>query len=265
MPSKVFYALLLVALWFGSKAQTLVNGGFEDWPDSCLLDSPPVGWDNFDDGGPDQRGIYCMGSIIPYEGDSYMSLLWGSGGIFRSEGASQKVTNLTVGQSYRVSFYAIPCDYYGYNEPINILVYLDSIRIYITPEIHLGDPWTHFFTDFTATDTEMEIALQAKEFDQGSSSFASLGVDDLTITKAIGIAETKSYLLEVFPNPVADFLYITSSHEAETIIHIVDTKGQIVLCTSLAVKAIDVSSLKPGLYFIYTDANRLNGLKFIKY
>ena len=265
MLTKVIFTIIFAVLSFYSSAQTFVNASFEDWPDSCSFDTPPIAWENFSViNGPDQRGANCPGSIVPFEGDSYMSLFWSSGGGINKEGASQKVSNLTIGQSYMISFYVIASDYYGYHDPINMLVLIDSTLIYVSPEIIEGDPWTQYFTDFVATDTVAEIAFRADEFSQGSCSWASLGIDVVSIKNTTGIDEALIDKARVFPNPVKDVLHINGLLEDGTVIHIVNAAGQTLISTSYEMDGVDVSSLLPGIYFIYLDENRLNKLKFIK-
>jgi hypothetical protein len=265
LSSKIFGTLLFVVLLFSLPAQSIINGSFEEWPDSCSVDIPPIGWSNFSvTGGPDQRGLFCEGSIIPYEGDSYMSLLWSSGGGFIRQGASQFVSGLIIGQTYTISFYVIPCDYYGYNEPINMLVYIDSSLIYVTPEIDPDDDWTPYFTEFTATDTHTKLAFQALEFDQGSSSYAALGIDAVSLSVTTGLNEPGVSPFHLFPNPAGDVLHIAGMQKAGSLIKIIDLRGQIFLTALYDKNGIDISMLTPGIYFITTDEIRLNKLKFVK-
>lgn len=261
-----FYIVFLVTLTvFPSNAQTFVNGGFEDWPDSCSVNTAPSGWTIFSPpGGPNQRGLYCEGSIIPYEGNSYMSLQWSSGSGFIHDGASQIISDLVVAQSYAVSFYAIPCDYSWYHEPINVLVFLDSVLVYVTPELQENDPWTPFSLDFIASDTAIKISFQALEFDQGSSSFASLGIDAVSISSTAETSENLRTRMIVYPNPTSDLLFISEIQSSADQLSILDLNGKIVLTTTIQKNGIDVSSLAPGFYYICLDGNHADMIPFVK-
>lgn len=60
--------------------------------------------------------------------------------------------------------------------------------------------------------------------------------------------QVRSSDMEVFPNPVTDRLYIDHHDMDIDKVDIIDTSGQLVL-ESTGSKAVDVSSLNPGIYF----------------
>lgn len=47
-----------------------------------------------------------------------MCLRWASGGANLAEGAATEITNLTPGETYTISFYTRPGDYWAYAEEI---------------------------------------------------------------------------------------------------------------------------------------------------
>jgi len=84
--------------------------------------------------------------------------------------------------------------------------------------------------------------------------------------KVDGIVKHPGNKLDLYPNPVADFITLNNLTAGEKIA-VYDTKGVMVLCmvTGGTEEAIDVRELASGIYFVKvsgTDANR-NG-KFIK-
>ena len=69
----------------------------------------------------------------------------------------------------------------------------------------------------------------------------------------------------IHPNPVSDYIYISSNNIVIDSITIYSLTGKEVLEDSKRVNSINVSSLSKGMYFmeIYTDAGR-SVKKFIK-
>lgn len=265
MTTKLIPSLSVLFLSLTLSAQTFLNASFEDWPDSCAVDLAPTGWNNFSPiAGPDQRGTNCEGSIIPFEGDSYLGLRWSSGAGYVNDGASQVVSDLIVGQTYTVSFFAIADDYSFYHEPINVMVYLDSTLIYYTPALIEDAPWTPFSVNFTASDTIAEIAFQAAEFDQGSSSFSSLGIDAVSISTTNDLDKHFGSKFFGYPNPTRDILNVSGIHQDDESYVIFNLQGNAILLSSLQKNSIDISSLQAGIYFIQIGDNPLNRAKFIK-
>jgi hypothetical protein len=74
----------------------------------------------------------------------------------------------------------------------------------------------------------------------------------------VGVKENDvSNQIIIFPNPANETLYFSKEADFE----IIDIQGKVLLQNKSAVKSIDISSLKAGLYFVKTD-NRM--MKFVK-
>jgi len=63
--------------------------------------------------------------------------------------------------------------------------------------------------------------------------------------------------LSIYPNPAKDNLYFNEETQAE----IIDIQGRVLYKTTEAVKSVNISNLKSGIYFIKTD-NKIQ--KFVK-
>ncbi len=93
-----------------------------------------------------------------------------------------------------------------------------------------------------------------------NSEIATATFDNIKITGSVvsGIGEFKTYhkTRNVFPNPVHDELYISlGDNESITSLSISDVKGSVVLKLNNN-NYVDVSSLKPGMYFLNVVTNK---------
>jgi hypothetical protein len=69
--------------------------------------------------------------------------------------------------------------------------------------------------------------------------------------------------MKIYPNPTSNFLYVLSEEPVNNII-ITDIHSQVSL-KSLGFGPIDISTLKPGIYFCHASTrNKINTIKFIK-
>lgn len=259
----VFLLFVGTSLWGFS--QTIVNGSFEEWSDSCAWDSPPIGWTSFSNNtnGPDQRGIYCDGNITPFDGDHYMGLFGCAGFGITMEGAEQQVTGLTVGDSYTVSFYAIACDYTSYTVDLKVWAYIDSVPVFESYYLIKNEPWKHYQFSFVAEDTTAELAFLTSDWGY-HCAVASVGIDQVTIHEGVGISEESNLNFDIYPNPVSERLFIGNIEELNKHIQIIDVSGNVVVETFVQNEGIDVSLLESGLYFLRLKERNSSAQPFIK-
>lgn len=192
--------LVLLYCLFNSNAQVVSGWNFELWDPGCPVNTAPIGWTNFSTSlGSDQSGV-CAGTVISYQGDSHMNLVWWTGsGLF--EGAEQTITGFTPGQAYKFSFYAINNgNLYSAGAPAILDAYLDSVIIFSTPELSFGGTWTNYGVVFNATSTSHTIGFRVAAGSTGSSG--SMGVDAVQMTLVTDVSEQLPELsITVSPNP----------------------------------------------------------------
>ncbi|MBE0655176.1 MAG: T9SS type A sorting domain-containing protein [Bacteroidales bacterium] len=105
-----------------------------------------------------------------------------------------------------------------------------------------------------------------------NGEIATATFDSIKITGSVvsGIGEFNTYnkTRNVFPNPVHDQLYISlGDDESVTSLSISDIKGSVVFKSNEGFKSgfVDVSSLKPGMYFLNVVTNKGSSTnKFIR-
>ena len=77
-------------------------------------------------------------------------------------------------------------------------------------------------------------------------------------------------LLEIYPNPAADFVNVIFDHRGEVRMMVIDISGKSVYSAShdaggFSSYRLDISTLNSGLYFIKVDTgNEVRVLRFIK-
>ena len=126
----------------------------------------------------------------------------------------------------------------------------------VTPESSFGGI---IYVDFTVTDAE------------GSSLTRSIGVKDGNHSSGVdSVLEEKQYAVNVYPNPVADYLYISSRIAGDAGIQLMNAYGNQVLTNVLNISGnvackLDVSSLPMGVYFLKIQlGDSCKTVKFIK-
>lgn len=207
--NRIIHNLLLIISFLiisDVQGQNIVNASFEDWVDSCAVDQPPIGWTTWSvNDGPDQRGPNCIGNIPAFDGLNFMCLRWASGGASLSEGVATEITDLVVGESYSISFYTRPDDYWSYAEEIFFMFYLDSVYLENSQPVFETGNWHEVAFHFTASDTAHQISFQVTD-GGGTCAFAALVVDNMTISKVSGLEE--NYLQD------------------KTLVHVLDLMGK---------------------------------------
>jgi hypothetical protein len=83
----------------------------------------------------------------------------------------------------------------------------------------------------------------------------------LVITEATSVHSSESATPVFYPNPVNDYVILDLNGDATETIAIYNNDGQLILTTSIVNRSVDVSSLKPGIYFMKTQNETF---KFIK-
>lgn len=126
----------------------------------------------------------------------------------------------------------------------------------VTPESSFGGI---IYVDFTVTDAE------------GSSLTRSIGVKVGNHSSGVdSVLEEKQYAVNVYPNPVADYLYISSRIAGDAGIQLMNAYGNQVLTNVLNISEnvackLDVSSLPMGVYFLKIQlGDSCKTVKFIK-
>jgi len=162
------------------------------------------------------------------------------------------------------------------------LIKIDDVQIrdiplpampYAVPEPGLVEPGTEVFLFTDTEDAGIYYTLDGSEPDAGSNLFDDpiMIEDDITI-KAIahleglysetavfdytvtttGITKVPSQQFDVYPNPVKDVLNVQRADEDNAVIRVKDTKGSVLMERTMVgtFMELDVSGLKPGIYFI---------------
>lgn len=190
--SKFSYFLLVIVSTLtisGAHSQSIANASFEDWIDSCAVDQAPVGWTNWStSGGPDQRGPNCIGNIPAFDGTNFMCLRWASGGSNVSEGVATDISGLTIGETYTISFYTRPDDYWAYAEDVLLMFYIDSTIISNSQLIPANSDWQEVLFHFTATAPIHQFSFNVTD-GGGTCAYAALVIDNMSISKVTGIGE----------------------------------------------------------------------------
>ena len=264
-PLRISLLLILSTIASFNFSQTILNGSFEDWSDSCVMDVPPTNWTNFssDGRGPDQRGLFCEGNIPAFDDDYYMALVGCAGSNIIYEGAEQHISGLIPGEMYTVSFYAIVCDYTPYAADLNISAYIDSTPVYQTEYLVQNDPWKPFQFTFVANNTTTDLAFLCSDWGN-YCSLASLGIDYVRIHHGAYISEEEQPFLQLYPNPAADRLFIQNTNLFTSEIVIYDLIGHVVLRTQMVEQEIDISHLNTGTYFVQALEGNSVPVPFVK-
>lgn len=263
---RISLLLILSTIASLSFSQTILNGSFEDWLDSCATDVPPTNWTNFssDGRGPDQRGLFCEGNITAFDGDHYMALVGCAGSNIIYEGAEQQISGLIPGETYTVSFYAIVCDYTPYAADLNISAYIDSTPVYQTEYLVQNDPWKPFQFTFVANHTTADLAFLCSDWGN-YCTLASLGIDKVSIHHGALVSEEEESLLQLYPNPASDRLFIRNADLLTSEIVIYDLVGHVVLRSKMTEQGIDISQLNTGTYFVQASDGKSISIPFVKY
>jgi hypothetical protein len=196
------FGLLLLSGF--AKAQLAANGGFEDWTGTCPTNTPPDAWTNYSTAlGPDEAG--CAGTVTSHSGSAHMNLVWINSGL--QEGASQIVSGLTMGTTYRISFWAIN-DNGLYADPGDCIleVHRNTVPTFSTPNLVAGGAWTYYSVDFVASAPFETIALRVTPGTGGTSG--SVGVDDFAVEIPVGIHDGMQQAFSIYPNPANGDVYV---------------------------------------------------------
>lgn len=223
---RALYILILLSAFQVHGQIYVPNASFEEWGDSCAVDQAPIGWTNWSpNGGPEQRGPGCNGTITANDGTKFMCLQWASGGAFIEDGISTTINGFEIGETYVISFFARPDDYWSYNEEIFFHLYIDAISLSLSQPIQEVDYWQEVTYSFVASNTAHEIAFKVSD-GGGSCSFAAVVVDNLTITKVaelddeLGVEKTRVEVVDILgrkteqqPNTLLIYVYSDGTTE----------------------------------------------------
>ena len=133
---------------------------------------------------------------------------------------------------------------------------VDGNILKITPEESFGGI---FYVDFTVTDAE------------GSACTRNIGVK--VGDRAVGVepvSDTRQFAVNAYPNPVTDYLYVSTESTGDAKIQVMNAYGNSVLTETCNVSPnvackLDVSFLPMGIYFLKIQQEGLSEtIKFIK-
>ena len=83
--------------------------------------------------------------------------------------------------------------------------------------------------------------------------------------KKVGLNELKLNSLQIYPNPVNDFIYIKNTPQSRLKFQIIDLNGNIIQKGQLLNEAIDVKGLSPGIYLLHIFNDKAqNWTKFVR-
>ena len=152
--------------------------------------------------------------------------------------------------------------------------YIDSVEFYLADFRFSNNADDYIVKDWTQVDISKLVLNRAirLEFSLSSSDNGSFGmntpaffcVDDVMHPTTGSVAKMKSENIGVYPNPAKDNLYIQLEGQAKATVY--DLNGQIVLANESAdAAAINISALKPGVYFIQLEKEgKQYHAKFVK-
>jgi hypothetical protein len=251
----LFSALLLDTSNNTLKAQTIANAGFELWPSTnCPYNVAPTSWTNFSTNlGPDHAGT-CAGTVVSYQGNSHMNLVWSSASSL-AEGASQIISGLVSGQTYQIGFEAInDLGLYSGTDDVILDFYLDNVVIFSTPTLVYGGAWTACSVNFMATSTSHTIGFKVNA--ASGSNDGSAGVDAVTINISTLINELFSdNNLDIYPNPTpGQFIIALTTDVAE--ISIIDILGNQILKTQATQKTTNIQLVNNGVYIVFVKTRQ---------
>lgn len=237
------------------RAQFITNGDFESWTGNCPLNVAPNSWTNYSTPGaaPDQAGT-CAGTVTAHGGASYMNIGWINTGLM--EGAVQTISGLTLGRTYRITFWGINSQgLYATPGDCMIQLHQNSISVFSTPNLVSGGAWTMYTYDFVGTSPSEVVGVRVVPGTSGTSG--SAGVDDFQVTELVDVRDAMMHPITVWPSPTTDALYIdqgdyyTSDLQgvAYTVTNIVgQTMQESALNFANGKARLDLQGYRPGIY-----------------
>lgn len=127
--------------------------------------------------------------------------------------------------------------------------------------LHTADGGTTWISQHEKVDGQYLLSVSFPDIKNGWVTGASGLIQHTTNGGGTGLSAVNSPIvsnsLEIFPNPATTNLYVKLNHPA--FYQLVNIYGQSVLIGALnqGLSTIDVSNLKPGLYFLVTVTNNL--------
>jgi hypothetical protein len=79
-----------------------------------------------------------------------------------------------------------------------------------------------------------------------------------------GIENIQANNMKVYPNPVSDLLYLSTSGQPIDNVFVYDLMGRLVLSQSVNNSSVDMSKLSDGVYFVKTDSDSEQTFKIVK-
>ena len=168
------------------------------------------------------------------------------------------------GNNREVKPVTITCSQIG-EDYEGVLVQLNNVTFPNAGQYISNENNTYNFTDgtgqsilFSATNSRMigkklptgenNIVGVVSQY-KGSYQLLARDIKDLDVPTGIFDIREKKEMIRVYPNPVQTNLYFSRAPEAKSV-QIFSSQGSIVLSKTGYVNSIDVSTLKPGIYFL---------------
>jgi len=198
--------------------------------------------------------------IIENNGDIIVSGKGKEGKLFLSKFSTTGVIDTNFGEN---GFYY--SEIQGYTEFNPVLINWESYiignhdRIISVNENGISDNNLFTFEDIIYHDMKMQgkNKIIVGGFYNDNFVITRLNANSKSGEDPASLEKNQLNTLSIYPNPAKDNLYFNEETQAE----IIDIQGRVLYKTTEAVKSVNISNLKSGIYFIKTD-NKIQ--KFVK-
>lgn len=202
----------------------------------------------------------CFNKIIENNGDIIVSGKGKEGKLFLSKFSTTGVIDTNFGEN---GFYY--SEIQGYTEFNPVLINWESYiignhdRIISVNENGISDNNLFTFEDIIYHDMKMQgkNKIIVGGFYNDNFVITRLNANSKSGEDPASLEKNQLNTLSIYPNPAKDNLYFNEETQAE----IIDIQGRVLYKTTEAVKSVNISNLKSGIYFIKTD-NKIQ--KFVK-
>ena len=128
-----------------------------------------------------------------------------------------------------------------------------------------GDPLTYAVSEtslgkFDVSGSQVTFTAETFGTDEVSVTASDGFGGSVTVTAPILVRDGKARTFDVYPNPVADYLYVRGSEEADVVVEIYSGTGAKVFSDELETSPfepaeIDMSAFDGGIYFVKLDSD----------
>lgn len=261
---KLYTLLLLTAFAFSASAQNLVvNGNFESWDD----DTTPTGFSP----APFTAAVTKESTVV-FEGAfsaKHTTLATGSVKI------QKEISGIVPGHSYTISYRYLDNDAnarsrmwsYWLTSALATITVGDDSDGMMRPSTYSEDGanWAIYTITVTAPAGASTLRFETRTYSQNAMSGVVYYDDFKLVDNSLSIKNNEIQGLKIYPNPVTNgTLYITSQANAERNVQVYDVLGKQIVNTTTSANAINVSSLKAGVYIVkITEEGNTVSRKFV--